>query len=194
MSEVGEGGGGARARRAGGLILPFGGHSPRIDASAWIAPTATVIGNVTIAARASVWFGAVIRGDDPDHPIHIGACTSVQDNAVVHVSEHGATLIGADVTIGHGAVMESCTIGDGALVGMNAVVLQGARVGAGAIVAAGAVVAIGADIPDGYLAAGAPAVLKKELPAESRGWVQRGVDHYVELSRKYLASQGGPAE
>jgi carbonic anhydrase/acetyltransferase-like protein (isoleucine patch superfamily) len=168
-----------------GRIFSFGGKAPRIDATAWIAPTATVIGNVVIEAEASVWFGTVIRGDDPDHEIRIGARTNVQDNCVIHVSEHGPTLIGSDVTIGHGAVMESCTIGSGALVGMNSVVLQGASVGEGTVIAAGAIVAIGADIPAGHLAAGAPATLKKELLPESGGWITRGVEHYVELARQY---------
>lgn len=169
------------------MIYPFEGMTPRIDPSAWIAPNATVIGNVEIGAEASVWFGAVIRGDDPDHVIRIGARTSVQDNCVVHVSNRGPTLVGEEVTIGHGAVLESCEIGDRALIGMNAVVLQNARVGSEALIAAGAVVASGSDIPDRHLAAGTPAKVKKEIEGESLGWVQRSAAHYVKLSRRYLA-------
>ncbi len=171
-------------------ILPFAGIHPRIHPSAFVAPTATVIGNVTVGEEASIWFGAVIRGDEPDHEIRVGARTSIQDNCVVHVSRQGATLIGADVTVGHGAILESCTVGDGALIGMNAVVLQRAVVGPAALVAAGAVVGSGAEIPARHLAAGTPAVVKKELAGESLRWVTNSAAHYVELSRRYMA-QGG---
>jgi carbonic anhydrase/acetyltransferase-like protein (isoleucine patch superfamily) len=171
-------------------ILSFAGISPRIHPSAFVAPTATVIGNVTIGEEASIWFGAVIRGDEPEHEIRVGARTSIQDNCVVHVSRQGATLIGADVTVGHGAILESCTVGDGALIGMNAVVLQRAVVGDAALIAAGAVVGSGAEIPARHLAAGAPAAVKKELEGESLRWVTTSAAHYVELSRRYMA-QGG---
>lgn len=176
-------------------ILAFGVHTPRIDPDAWIAPTATVIGNVTIEAGASVWFGAVIRGDEPEHEIRIGARTSVQDNCVVHVSARGPTIVGPEVTIGHGAVLESCVIGRGALIGMNAVILQEARVGERALVAAGSVVAAGAEIPAGHLAAGAPARVRKALEGESLHWVTHSAEHYVALSRRYRESpdSGGDA-
>lgn len=168
------------------VILPFAGVHPRIHPSAFVAPGAVVIGNVVIEEEASVWFGAVIRGDDPEREIRVGARTSVQDNCVLHVSAQGATLIGAGVTIGHGAVLESCRVGDGALIGMNAVVLQRAVVGAESLVAAGAVVGAGAEIPPRSLAAGAPAVVKKRLEGKSAGWIARSAPHYVELSRRYL--------
>ena len=173
------------------MIYSFEGMTPRIDPSAWIAPNATVIGNVEIGAEASVWYGAVIRGDDREHVVRIGARTSVQDNCVVHVSDRGPTLVGEEVTIGHGAVLESCEIGDRALIGMNAVVLQNARVGSEALIAAGSVVASGSEIPDRHLAAGTPARVKKEIEGESLGWVQRSAAHYVKLSRRYLAD-GNP--
>jgi carbonic anhydrase/acetyltransferase-like protein (isoleucine patch superfamily) len=159
-----------------------------------VAPTATVIGNVTIGEEASVWFGAVIRGDEPEHEISVGARTSIQDNCVVHVSRQGATLIGADVTVGHGAILESCTVGDGALIGMNAVVLQRAVVGAAALIAAGAVVGSGAEIPARHLAAGTPAVVKKTLEGESLRWITTSAAHYVELSRDYLAQGIGAVD
>jgi carbonic anhydrase/acetyltransferase-like protein (isoleucine patch superfamily) len=92
-------------------ILPYAGIHPRIHPTAFIAPGAVVIGNVTVGEEASVWFGAVIRGDEPEHEISIGARTSIQDNVVVHVSRQGPTLIGAGVTVGHGAVLESCVVG-----------------------------------------------------------------------------------
>lgn len=169
------------------MILPWNGIHPRIHPTAFVAPNATVIGNVTVEAEASVWFGAVIRGDEPEHEIRVGARTSVQDNVVLHVSRQGPTLIGEDVTVGHGAVLESCTVGRGALIGMNAVVLQTAEVGEQALVAAGAVVGAGARIPPRTLAAGTPARVKKELEGESLRWVSTSAEHYVALSRDYLA-------
>ena len=175
-------------------ILPFAGIWPRIHPTAFVAPTATVIGNVTIGEEASVWFGAVIRGDEPGHEIRVGARTSVQDNVVLHVSARGPTLIGEDVTIGHGAILESCVVGRGSLIGMNAVVLQEATVGEGALVAAGATVAAGGQIPARHLAAGAPAKVKKELEGEALGWVLNSARHYVELSRSYLAQGVGRVE
>jgi carbonic anhydrase/acetyltransferase-like protein (isoleucine patch superfamily) len=168
------------------VILPYAGIHPRIHPTAFVAPNATVIGNVTIEEEASVWFGAVIRGDEPEFEIRVGARTSVQDNVVLHVSRQGPTLIGSDVTIGHGAVLESCTVGRGALIGMNAVVLQKAAVGDEALVAAGAVVGQGAAIPPRTLAAGTPAAVRKELTGESLRWIQTSAGHYVELSRRYL--------
>lgn len=171
------------------MIIEFEGMKPRIDPTAWIAPTAVVIGNVEIGAEASVWYGAVIRGDERDHVVRIGARTSVQDNCVVHVSAQGPTLIGEEVTIGHGAVLESCEIGRGALIGMNAVVLQRARVGEQALIAAGSVVSEGSEIPARHLAAGAPARVKKEIEGPSLNWVTRSASHYVALSRRYLADE-----
>jgi carbonic anhydrase/acetyltransferase-like protein (isoleucine patch superfamily) len=171
-------------------ILEFGGIAPRIDPTAWVAPTAAIIGNVVIEAGASIWFGAVLRGDDPEREIRIGARSSIQDNCVIHVSEQGPTLIGEEVTVGHGAVLESCTIGRGALIGMNAVVLQRAIVGEEALVAAGAVVGNGAEIPPRRLAAGTPAVVKKELAADALRWIAEGAAHYVELGRAYRAENG----
>ncbi|MBW3629491.1 MAG: gamma carbonic anhydrase family protein [Gemmatimonadetes bacterium] len=173
-------------------IMEFGGIAPRIHSSVWVAPTAVIVGNVVIEEEASIWFGAVLRGDDPEREIRIGARTSIQDNCVIHVSDQGPTLIGEGVTVGHGAVLESCTIGRGALIGMNAVVLQRAMVGEEALIAAGAVVSVAADVPPRCLAAGAPAVVKRELPPESHGWIAEGAAHYVELGRTYREESGPP--
>lgn len=168
-----------------GIILPFGGHTPKIADDVFIAPNAVVIGHVEIEPGASVWFGAVIRGDDPRHPIVIGARSSVQDNCVVHVGDWGPTVVGSDVTVGHGAAFESCTIGDGSVIGMNAVILQNASVGAQCVVGAGAVVTEGAEFPDRSVIAGVPARLKKTLEGRAAEWIARGGRHYVELSRSY---------
>jgi carbonic anhydrase/acetyltransferase-like protein (isoleucine patch superfamily) len=171
-------------------LIPFRGFEPRVHPSAFVAPTATLIGNVMVDEEASIWFGAVLRGDDPLHSIHVGARTSVQDNCVLHISSRGPTVIGTDVTIGHGAVMESCEIRRGALIGMNAVVLPGAVVGEGALVAAGAVVGSDTMIPAGHLAAGTPAKVKNELSGESLRWVRTSANHYVRLAREYREEAG----
>jgi carbonic anhydrase/acetyltransferase-like protein (isoleucine patch superfamily) len=166
------------------MILPFGGRSPRIAASVFVAPTATVIGDVTIGEDSSVWFGAVLRGDTGR--IEIGARTSVQDTAVVHTSEHRPTIIGEDVTVGHGAVLEGCTIERGALVGMNAVVLHDAVIGAESLIAAGSVVTDGTKIPPRSVAAGAPCQVRKPLEGVAAQWILRSGPAYVRLSRRYL--------
>lgn len=169
------------------LIIPFNGVEPVVHPSAFVAPNAVLIGNVRVEEEASIWFGAVLRGDHPDHGIVIGSRTSIQDQCVVHVGDWGPTVVGRDVTVGHGAAFESCVIGDETVVGMNAVILQNARVGARCVVAAGAVVKEGASVPDRSLVAGVPAVVKKTLEGRAAKWVEGGGAHYVELSRSYLA-------
>jgi len=172
------------------LIIPFNGRTPKIDPSAFLAPTAVVIGDVEIGADSSVWFGAVLRGDHPDHGIRIGARTSVQDNCVVHVSARGPTSIGDEVTVGHGAVFESCIIGSGALIGMNAVILHEAVIGEQALVAALSVVPDRMRVPPRTLVAGAPATVRKELAGESADWIRGSAEHYVELARAYRRGIG----
>lgn len=168
-------------------ILSFGGKSPKIHPSAFVAPTAVLIGDVTIGEDASIWFGAVLRGDDPDHGIVVGARTSVQDNCVVHVGRWGPTIIGEDVTVGHGAKFECCTIGDRTVVGMNAVILQKASIGQECLLAANTVLLEGADIPPRSVVAGVPGRIKKTLEGSAAAWIAGGGAHYVELSREYLA-------
>lgn len=168
------------------LLLPFNGIAPSVDPSAFLAPTAVLIGNVTVGAESSVWFGAVLRGDDPEHPIVVGPRSSIQDNCVLHVGDWGPTIVGRDVTVGHGAKFESCSIGDETVIGMNAVILQNAEIGAQCLVAANAVVREGMTVPDRSLVAGVPAVVKKTLEGNAARWVEGGGSHYVELSRSYL--------
>ena len=176
------------------LLLEFNGIWPTLAPDAFLAPTAVLIGDVTIGAQASVWFGAVLRGDDPDHGIVIGPRTSVQDNCLVHVGGWGPTVVGADVTVGHGAKFESCTIGNGCIVGMNATILQEATVGSACVVAAGCVVLEKAVIPDRSLVAGVPGKVRRSLEGSSARWIGRGGKHYVELSRRYLAAGVGRVE
>jgi carbonic anhydrase/acetyltransferase-like protein (isoleucine patch superfamily) len=168
------------------LILPFAGRTPRVHTSAFLAPTAVLIGDVEVGADSSIWFGAVLRGDHPDHGIRVGRRTSIQDNCVLHVSARGDTVVGDDVTVGHGAVFESCEIRASALIGMNAVILHGAVIGAGALVAAQSVVTEGMEVPPGTLVAGAPARVRKQLSGEAATWVRHSADHYVSLARQYL--------
>lgn len=167
-------------------LIPFRGLAPTVHPTAWIAPTAVLIGNVEVGPESSVWFGAVLRGDHPDHGIRIGARASVQDNCVLHVSAEGPTLVGDDVTVGHGAAFESCEIRRGALIGMNAVLLHRSVIGEESLVAAGSVVPVGMTIPDRTLVAGSPATVRKSLEGESAGWIRDSAGHYVELSREYI--------
>ena len=160
-------------------------------ASAFLAPSAVVVGNVEIGEDASVWYGAVLRGDDPGNAITVGARANVQDNAVVHVSDQGPTVVGNEVTVGHGAVLESCRIGRGTVVGMNAVLLQRSQIGEGCVVAAGALVKEGMTVPPGRLVTGVPGRIRP-LSAAAAAWVERSSGHYVELSRRYLAALGEP--
>ncbi len=169
------------------LLIEFNGKRPVVAPDAFLAPTAVLIGNVTVGAEASVWFGAVLRGDDPENGIVIGPRTSVQDNCLVHVGAWGPTVVGADVTVGHGAKFESCSIGDGCIIGMNAVILQEASVGRQCVVGAGCVVLEKATIPDRSVVAGVPGKIRKTLDGSAADWIARGGKHYVELSREYLA-------
>ena len=175
------------------ILLPFLGKRPRVAESAFIAPNAVLIGDVTVGEDASVWFGAVLRGDNTEHGIVVGAGTSVQDNCVIHVGGWGPTVIGERVTVGHGAKFESCSIGDGSLIGMNAVILQNARIGRECVVAANAVVVEGAEIPDHSLVAGVPGKVKKQLDGSAAEWVRRGGQHYIELARSYREDHIGEA-
>jgi carbonic anhydrase/acetyltransferase-like protein (isoleucine patch superfamily) len=169
---------------AGPTLVALGDTAPRIAADAYVAPTAVLIGEVVIEAGASVWFGAVLRADNSRISVGEGSC--VQDNAVIHCATDLPTEIGADVTVGHLAMLEGCVIEDGALVGMGAIVLQRARIGSGAMVAAGAVVREGQDIPAGVLAAGAPAEVKKELAGSSQRWVAVAARAYQSQRARYL--------
>jgi carbonic anhydrase/acetyltransferase-like protein (isoleucine patch superfamily) len=165
------------------LLIEYHGKRPQVADDAFLAPTAVLIGDVTVGAGASIWFGAVLRGDFG--AIVVGPGTSVQDNAVIHVGVEWPTTIGANVTIGHGAVLEGCTIGNGAIVGMNATVLPRATVGEEAVIAAGSVVGEDAEIPARVLAAGAPAQVKKALGGGSLEWVRMAAPDYQQKAREY---------
>ncbi|HZV77136.1 MAG TPA: gamma carbonic anhydrase family protein [Candidatus Babeliales bacterium] len=174
------------------MIIEYRGKRPKIDPSAFVAPSAVLIGDVEVGPQSSIWFGTVLRGDNG--PIRIGARTSIQDNAVVHVSKGGSTLVGDDVTVGHCAVMEDCKIEAHALIGSNATLLNGSTIGEGALIAAGSVVAERAAIPARVVAAGAPASVKKTLEGNAAEWIEVAAQEYVKLSRTYLAQSIGTVE
>lgn len=165
------------------MIIELDGVRPAIAADVYVAPTAVIIGNVTVKAGASIWFGAVLRGDTG--PIVIGERVSVQDNVVIHVNEEEETIVGNDVLVGHGAILEGCRIEQGALIGMGAVVLSGARIGAGALVAAGSVVREHSHVPDYTLAAGVPASVRGALTPELAARLAEGPLHYQHMAQHY---------
>lgn len=160
------------------------GKRPVVDpAGAWVAPSADVIGDVHLGADSSVWFGAVIRGDNT--PMIIGARSNIQESAMLH-SDYGAPLtVGTNCTIGHHAILHGCTIGDGVLIGMGAIVLNRAVIGDGCIVGAGALVTEGKTFPPGSLIVGSPARAVRQLDDAAAAMLQASADHYVEKSRAY---------
>lgn len=167
-------------------LYEFEGKAPKVDPACFLAPTATLVGDVWVGQGASIWFGAVLRADFDR--IVIGAGTSVQDNVVIHAAEGMPTIIGSFVTIGHLAYLEGCIVDSGALIGPGAVILQGAKIGEKAVVAAGSVVLEGVQVPPGSLVAGVPAHVKKAISGSSRDWVEKAAKEYQGLSRRYFAS------
>lgn len=163
-------------------LFSFEGACPVVHETAWIAPTATLIGNVTIEAGASVWYGAVIRADFG--PVVIRANANVQDNSVIHVGTDGGE-IGEGATVGHTCVVHGATVGARAVIGNGATIQDGATIGAGAMVAAGSVVAPGTEVPDGTLAVGAPARRFLPLSDGARWWVDNNTETYRTLARRH---------
>lgn len=164
-------------------IYSFAGKTPQIHPDAWIAPTATIIGDVTIEAGASVWFGAVLRGDTA--PIVLGAGSNLQDNVVVHADVGIPTHIGPGVGVGHNVTLHGTTVGAGCLIGMGATLLNNSVIGDGAFVAAGALVLEGQTLPAGHLAAGVPAKDRGEMGAEMAERVRSNAVGYQDLSAAY---------
>jgi carbonic anhydrase/acetyltransferase-like protein (isoleucine patch superfamily) len=149
----------------------------------FVAPTATVVGDVTLGEETGIWFGAVLRGDKDR--IEIGAGSNIQDNAVVHTSSGFPARIGREVSVGHGAILHGCTIGDRVLVGMGAIVMNGAVVGEDTIIAAGAVVTEGTTIPRGSVVMGVPAkVVKQATPGQMEN-IRKNAGSYIELAKSY---------
>ncbi len=157
----------------------------RLDPTAWIAPGAVVVGEVTIGARASVWFNTVVRGDSA--AVEIGDESNVQDNSTVHVDEGQPALLGARVTVGHRSVIHGCVIEDDCLIGMGSVVLSGARIGGGSLIGAASLVRENQVIPPRSLAVGSPARVVGPVTDRHRESIRDGTLHYVALSRSYIA-------
>ncbi len=169
---------------SGAVILPFRGRWPVIAADAFVAPGAAVIGDVEIGPGASVWFGCVIRGDM--NVIRVGPGSNIQDGTVVHVTRKTwGTFIGADVTIGHAAVIHGCTLEDGAFVAMKATVMDGCVVESGAMVGAGALLTPGKRVAAGELWLGSPARARRRLEEEERAYFASAAERYAELARVY---------
>ncbi|WP_024286670.1 gamma carbonic anhydrase family protein [Cellulomonas sp. KRMCY2] len=167
------------------ISLPFAGRTPEVHETAWIAANAALIGKVRVHADASVWFGAVLRGDIDE--IELGAGSNLQDNVVVHTEQGFPAIVGNNVSVGHGAVVHGCTIEDGCLIGMNATVLTGARVGRDSLVAAGSVVLEGTTIPPRSLVAGVPGKVRRELTDEEVAALHGNSSRYVTRANDYRA-------
>ncbi|XCI61533.1 gamma carbonic anhydrase family protein [Mycolicibacterium parafortuitum] len=161
------------------LILSLAGHTPDLHPDSWVAPNATVIGQVILGAGASAWYGAILRAEV--EPIDIGAGTNIQDNVTIHVDPGFPARIGAGVSVGHNAVLHGCTVEDDSLIGMGAVVLNGAVIGAGSLIAAGAVVPQGAVIPPGSMVAGVPGKVRRQLGDDEIAGIRTNATLYQEL-------------
>lgn len=166
-------------------VYELGGVRPELpqDGDCWVAPGAQVMGQVTLRAGASVWFNAVLRGDK--ERITVGEGSNIQDGCVLHADPGVPLTVGADVTVGHKAILHGCTVGDGALIGMGATVLNGAKIGAGCLIGANALVTEGKAIPDGWMAVGAPAKPVRELTAEEKAGLRASAQRYRENARHF---------
>jgi carbonic anhydrase/acetyltransferase-like protein (isoleucine patch superfamily) len=171
---------------AHGIHVTVDGKTPFVADGAFVAPNATLVGDVTIEEGASVWFGAVLRGDDA--PIRIGRGSNVQENVVIHVGPGNGTVLEEDVTVGHSAILHSCVVRRGAVVGMAACIQERAVVGEGSLVAAGAVVPEGFEVPPGSTAGGVPARIFGPLSERSRSFVELSAGMYHEAAARYRRS------
>jgi len=167
-------------------IFQFGNDAPRIADTAWVAESACVIGRVDLAEGASIWYGAVLRGDN--ERIVVGARTNVQDGSVLHTDIGFPLILGDDVTVGHQVMLHGCTVGSSSLIGIQAVVLNGARIGHNCLVGAGAVVTEGKEFPDGSLILGAPAKAVRQVTPEQIERIRYGALHYVENAERHRRS------
>lgn len=173
------------------MLYRYGDDAPRLGREVFVAPNATVIGRVLLGEQASIWWGSVLRGDVGS--IEVGPRSNIQDNCVVHVTEgRSGVVIGADVVVGHRAIVHECRVEDLALLGMGCVLLDGAVIGRGAIVGAGAVVREGQVVPPLAVVAGVPAEVRRILPESSLEARRQHALHYVLLARRYLQGASAP--
>jgi gamma-carbonic anhydrase len=172
------------------IVMPVGGKAPVLERAAFVAPNATIIGDVELGDEASIWFGAVVRGDIG--PIRVGARTNLQDLVCVHVTGGvSVTTIGAEVTVGHGAILHGCTVADRCLIGMGSILLDNCTIGEDSIVGAGALVPVGKVIPPRSLVFGSPARVVREVTREELEQTRFGVLHYVENAKRFAAATRG---
>jgi carbonic anhydrase/acetyltransferase-like protein (isoleucine patch superfamily) len=166
-------------------LYSLDGIAPQLpeDGDFWVAPGAILVGKVALRSGASIWFNAVLRGDN--EPIEIGVGSNVQEGAVLHTDPGFALTVGADCTIGHKAILHGCTIGDGTLIGMGAVVLNGAKVGRGCLIGAGALITEGKEIPDGALVMGAPGKVVRQLDAAAKEKILESAAKYRWNMRRF---------
>lgn len=163
--------------------IDFEGEAPQVHPQAWVAPDATLIGQVELDQEASVFYGSVLRGDLDS--ISIGRGSNIQDGCVLHVDPGYPVSVGTNVSVGHRAILHGCTVEDDCLIGMGAVVLNGARIGQGSLIAAGAVVTEGAQIPAGSLVAGVPGKVRRELSEEQIDSLRQNAAVYIDLARRH---------
>ncbi len=164
-------------------IYSLGEKQPQLGDDAWVAPNATVIGDVHLGANASIWWNATLRGDND--PIHIGENSNIQDGSVLHTDEGVPMHIGANVTVGHLVMLHGCTVGDGSLIGIGSIILNGAVIGKNSIVGANTLIPEGKTYPDRVLIVGSPGKVVRELSDEEVGRLSHAADHYVNNARRY---------
>ena len=165
------------------MIYRLGEWTPECHHDTWIADNATVVGRVKLAAGASIWFNAVLRGDGD--VISVGENSNIQDGSVLHVDPGSPLSIGPNVTVGHKVMLHGCTIGDGSLIGINAVVLNGAKIGRGCLIGANALIPEGKEIPDGSLVMGSPGKVVRSLTEAQMAGLKASAAHYVENGRRF---------
>jgi carbonic anhydrase/acetyltransferase-like protein (isoleucine patch superfamily) len=165
------------------MIYALDDIAPEIAETAWIAKTAVLIGKIVVEDAASVWFGAVLRGDNEE--IRVGSGSNIQENCVLHTDMGYPLTIGANCTIGHKAMLHGCTIGEGSLIGMGATVLNGAKIGKGCLIGAGALITEGKEIPDGSLVMGAPGKVVRQLDMAALARLIRSAESYQANARRH---------
>ncbi|MGB7501689.1 MAG: gamma carbonic anhydrase family protein [Azonexus sp.] len=165
-------------------LFRLGEKQPQLGKNAWVAPNATVIGDVRLGANASIWWNATLRGDND--PIHIGANTNIQDGSVLHTDEGIPLHIGANVTVGHLVMLHGCTVGDSSLIGIGSVILNRAVIGKGCIVGANTLIPEGKVFPDHVLIVGSPGKVVRELSADEVARLEKSAEHYVANAQRYM--------
>ena len=164
-------------------IYELDGRTPDIAESAWVADSAQVMGDVTLGEGASVWFGAIARGDSDR--IVVGAGSNIQDGSVLHADEGLPLVVGERVTVGHQVMLHGCTIGDESLIGIGAIVLNGVKIGRNCLVGAGSLVTEGKEFPDGSMIIGSPAKVVRQLTLEQMEGLRKSAQHYMDNARQY---------